>query len=144
MPSEPSTPLNAETDFPGVGARTWRPPAAIIIGLLILAGAAAVGAGWPREPLDRLVAGVVALVLLVVAVLGWRRRLVGGPRGLLIGSRIIPWSMVRTVGCGRTKRMGAATLEIDLVDDELIVFGRYELGSDPAEVADALQAWFEP
>ena len=38
--------------------------------------------------------------------------------------------------------MGSATLEIDLVDEELLLFGRLELGADPADVAAALAGWF--
>ena len=134
------------SDFPGPGARTWRPPVALIVGLVVLAGAAGVGAGLLADPMDRLVTGVVGLVLLAVAVFAWRRRLVGGPRGLLIGgltgARIVPWSTVRTIQCGRTRRMGAATLEIELLDDELVVFGRFELGADPGIVRTALTGWY--
>lgn len=138
--------VTVRTDFPGAGSRTWRPAAVLVLGACVLAGLAFVGTALPRDPLDRVVTGLVGAVLLVVAVVGWRRRVVGGPRGLLIGGlsgvRIVPWSMVRSVECGRTKRMGSAMLEIDLVDDELIMFGRLELGTDPADVAAVLTPWF--
>lgn len=142
----PRPEVTGRTDFPGAGSRTWRPPAALIGGACLLAGLAFVGTALPRDPLDRVVSGLVGVLLLAVALLGWRRRVVGGPRGLLIGGltgrRIVPWSMVRSVKCGRTKRMGSAMLEIDLVDDELIMFGRIELGTDPADVAAVLTPWF--
>lgn len=134
------------TDFPGTGSRIWRPARGLVVGLVGLALLAAVGAALPREPLDRIVAGAAALALLALAVLAGRRRLVGGPRGLLIGTlggrRLVPWSAVRAVECGRTKRMGSATLEVDLVDEELLLFGRLELGADPADVAATLAGWF--
>jgi hypothetical protein len=38
--------------------------------------------------------------------------------------------------------MGSVTLEIDLVDDDLLLFGRVDLGTDPADVADELTGWF--
>lgn len=138
--------VTAETDFPGSGARTWRPATALVIGLLVFGVAAVVATVLPREPLDRVITGLVAAVLLTIAAGEWRRRLRGGPRGLVIvgltGSRLVPWSTVREVRTGRTKRMGAATLEIDLLDDELIVLGQRELGTDPAAVAAVLQPWF--
>lgn len=138
--------VSSGTDFPGPGSRTWRPATALLLGLLVLAALAVVGAVLPREPLDRIVAGTAAVMLLALALAGHRRRLVGGPRGLLIGgltgTRMVPWSAVRAVECGRTKRMGSATLEIDLADDELLLFGRVELGADPAEVAAVLTGWF--
>ncbi len=118
-----------------------------LVALLVLAGAAITGAALLREPLDRIVTALVGVTLLVVAVAGWRRRLVGGPRGLLIGgltgTRIVPWSLVRRVECGRTKRMGSATLEIDLTDEELFLFGRIELGAEPGDVATTLHRWFD-
>ncbi|WP_420121090.1 PH domain-containing protein [Nakamurella sp.] len=139
-------PVTAGTDFPGPGSRVWRPAPALVGLLLGLAALAVVGAFLPREPLDRIVAGVAALALLALAALAHRRRLVAGPRGLLIrtigGRRLIPWSDVRAGECGRTKRMGSSTLEIDLVDEELLLFGRVELGADPADVAAALAGWF--
>ncbi len=134
------------TDFPGAGARTWRPATGMIVGLAALGAVAIVAVLLPREALDRGVTVVVGAVLLVVALVLGRRRLTAGPRGLVIGSlagqRIVPWSSVRTVGCGRTKRMGSATLELDLVDDELILFGRFDLGADPADVEAELIGWF--
>lgn len=142
----PGPRVTAGTDFPGPGAHTWRPATGLLVGVLLLAALGIVGAVLPREPLDRLVAGTLAVALLVVAAVGWRRRLIGGPRGLLIGgltgTRLVPWSQVRGIECGKTKRMGSATLEIDLADDELLLFGRFELGADPADVSTRLTGWF--
>ncbi len=133
-------------DFPGPGSRTWRPATALLVALPVLAVLAIVGALLPRDPIDRIVTGAAAVLLLALAAVGWRRRLVGGPRGLLIGgltgTRLVPWSAVRAIECGRTKRMGSATLEIDLVDEDLLLFGRVELGADPADVAAELTGWF--
>lgn len=134
------------SDFPGPGARVWRPATQLLVGSVLLGALAIGGALLLREPLDRVVAGLAGLVLVGLAVAGRRRRLVGGPRGLLItglgGDRLVPWSAVRGIECGRTKRLGSTTLEIDLVDDELVLFGRIELGADPSDVAAELAGWF--
>jgi len=135
------------SDFPGPGSRTWRPrPVLIAIGL----GAALAAVAWvivSTSPMDLVVGVVIAVVLSVVSVTGWRRRLVGGPRGLLVcgvsGQRMVPWSQVRSLDAATSHRLGLSTttIEIDLVDDDLLVFGRTDLGADPAEVLDALREW---
>ena len=57
-----------------------------------------------------------------------------------------PWARVDAVRVVRMRRLGlpAAYLEIDARDDgggeRLLVLGRLELGADPADVAEALQA----
>jgi hypothetical protein len=143
-------PVSLESGFPGPGSRTWQPARA-----LVALGAAAVVAilGWAMlssTPLDRLVAVVVAIALGGITAIGWRRRLIGGPRGLLIrglrGSRMVPWSQVRTVDAATSRRAGltSTTLEIDLIDDDLLVFGRTDLGTDPAEVLAVLHRWWCP
>ena len=99
------------------------------------------------EPIDRVVAGVLTILLLVVTVIGRRRRLVAGPRGLLVcgigGPRIVPWSQVRSMDNVTSGRFGLSTttFEIDLVDDDLLLFGRTDLGADPAEVLAVLSGW---
>jgi hypothetical protein len=80
------------TDFPGLGAQSWRTPSGLVVGLS--------------------------------------------------RSRVIPWSTVRRVAAGRNRRLGSATLEIDLEDDELLLFSRIELGTDPTDVSAALSRWF--
>lgn len=134
------------TDFPGAGSRTWRPPTGLVVVLAAFGAVAIVAVVLPREALDRGVTVLVGAVLLVVALILGRRRLTAGPRGLVIGGlagqRIVPWSTVRAVSCGRTRRMGSATLELDLVDDELLLFGRFDLGADPADVEAELIGWF--
>lgn len=137
--------MTDHTDFPGAGSHTWRSPRSLVIALGGVAAGVGVGALLLPGPLDRVVAGAVAVVLGAVAVVAGRRQVVGGPRGMLVvgltGSRIVPWSQVRALECGRTKRMGSPVLEIDLIDDELLMFGRAELGADPAEVAATLGEW---
>jgi hypothetical protein len=136
------------SDFPGPGSRTWRPRRE-----LLAVGCAAVAAVlcWvlllANGPMDRVVGVVIAAIVAGATVWAWRRRLIGGPRGLLIGgisgARLVPWSQVRGLDAARSQRLGIATttIEIDLMDDDLLVFGRTDLGADPAEVLAALRAF---
>jgi hypothetical protein len=59
---------------------------------------------------------------------------------------LVPWSQVRGLAAARSQRLGIATttIEIDLVDDDLLVFGRTDLGVDPVEVLAALRAFSPP
>jgi hypothetical protein len=139
--------MTAGSDFPGPGSRTWHPRR----GLIALGfGAALAAAMWvvlTNSPMDLVVGVVITIVLVVLSVAGWRRRLVGGPRGLLIcgsrGTRIVPWSEVRTIDSATSSRFGLATttIEVDLINDDLLVFGRTELGADPGDVLAALREW---
>ena len=94
------------------------------------------------DPEDRLVAVAVAV--------GRRARerraaaapgpLAAGPRGLvvreLLSTRRIEWSEIRSVSSALRGRLGVRNqvLEIDLLDDSLYVFGRFDLGVPPPEV----------
>jgi len=136
------------SDFPGPGSHTWRPRRE-----LLAVGCAAVIAvlAWVLllavDPMDRVVGVVIAVIVGAATAWAWRRRLVGGPRGLLVGgiggARLVPWSQVRGLDAARTQRLGIAstTIEIDLVDDDLLVFGRIDLGADPVDVLSALRAF---
>jgi hypothetical protein len=143
--------VNLGSDFPGPGSRTWRPRRALVV---IGCGAVLVVLGWvlllANNPLDRVVGVVIAVILAAATAWAWRRRLVGGPRGLLIGGlrghRLVPWSQVRGLDAARSQRLGIAstTIEIDLVDDDLLVFGRTDLGADPIDVLAELRAFAPP
>jgi len=135
------------SDFPGPGSLTWRPRPLLVALGVVAAIAAAIWVVLTPDPMDLVVGVVIAVVSIVLSVAGWRRRVVGGPRGLLIrgfgGDRMVPWSQVRSVDTAVSRRYGlsTATIEIDLVDDDLLIFGRTDLGADPAEVLTALREW---
>ncbi|PVZ10813.1 PH domain-containing protein [Actinomycetospora cinnamomea] len=130
----------------------WAAPwPAVVAGLL-----AAVGSGaWAvaaDDPPGRLLTGVAAVALAVAAGIGAlaRPRLGVDESGLVLrgvtGTRRWPWERVDAVRTVRMRRMGlpASYVEIEARDDEvpdgrLLVLGRLELGTDPVEVADALQ-----
>ena len=143
--------MSLGSDFPGPGSHTWRPRRE-----LLAVGCAAVIAvlAWVLllavDPMDRVVGVVIAVIVGAATAWAWRRRLVGGPRGLLVGgiggARLVPWSQVRGLDAARSQRLGIAstTIEIDLVDDDLLVFGRIDLGADPVDVLSALRAFAPP
>jgi hypothetical protein len=117
--------------------------------------AIAVGLGLAVLVLDtlgRVLVGAGALLLLVVAGrdLLARPRLAAGPDGVEIRTwtrgRHLPWAGLR-VRVRESRRLGvrSTTLELDTAagpDDDgvLVVLGRRDLGADPQEVAQALQA----
>ncbi|MGI5524551.1 PH domain-containing protein [Micromonospora sp. CA-259024] len=96
--------------------------------LVVAALAAATLAGWAVRDL-------VAPVRLTVA-----------PAGLTVihgfaGRRLLPWSAIEAIAVDRRPRLGLSseTLEID-AGSSLHLFGRYDLGATPEEVAAELRA----
>jgi hypothetical protein len=137
----------------------WAAPwAAVLLGLVATIGLAAwaLAAG---DPPGRLLVGIAALVLAVATAVGAlaRPRLRVDDTGLVLrgvtGTRRWPWERVDAVRVVRMRRLGvhAAYLEVEArdapdgvagdpgADGRLLVLGRLELGTDPVEVADALQ-----
>jgi len=127
----------------------WSPPtleiaACGIFGLILAIGAVTV----VTEPPGRLLTGIAAVGLLVFASLSWRAR----PKLAITndGLHIRGWSRTRTLERADIKiiritefrRLARKVrlLEIDTVDDQLMVFTRWDLGTDPLEVLDALTA----
>jgi len=133
----------------------WSPSAGLVG--LAWAGAAAasvwctllVGSG---DTPGLLLAAVAAVGLAAAALFGTRAR----PRlrvddggvtvGGLLRRRHVPWSQVRGVQARAVRRLGrdSTMLELDVVDpdgtERLLVFGRLDLGDDPVDVAEAVQA----
>lgn len=142
-----------------VNARSWSPPLAAVVlaGTLALVACVvtvlAVLGITPAagiEPPGRLLLGVAAVVLAVLAGHGAlaRPRLSADGRGVTVrglrGSRSWPWASVHHE-IRYTSRLGRkqATLELDgrSPDDgseQLVVLGRIDLGTDPVEVSAAL------
>ena len=129
-----------------MGELRWGPrPGAFVFGGVMLA----TGVFWmivAADAGDRVIAGAVMVVVLGAMFIGWRMRdrLRASVSGIVVGSvsgsREIPWSRVRRMEVVGRKRLGTVnhSLEIDLDDDEVLVFGRMDLGQDPAEVAAEL------
>lgn len=122
-----------------------RPAAVILVGLGGVAMAVAFGALAGDIP-GRILTGLAALGLLVFAAGSWRAR----PRLALRadGLQSRGWFDTRTlrpadlesVRITEFRRLGRRVrlLEIDTVDDTLLVFSRWDLGTDPIDVLDAL------
>ncbi|MEH1102010.1 PH domain-containing protein [Micromonospora sp. CPCC 205561] len=129
--------------------RQWRVPPALPA--LKLAGAVAL----PALALLLDVGDRVQLALAVVAaagLAGWAARdlvapvrLAVDPEGVTVihgfaGRRRLPWAAVERVTVDRRARLGlgSALLEVD-AGESLHLFGRHDLGADPADVAEALR-----
>ncbi|MFY1618382.1 PH domain-containing protein [Micromonospora sp. WMMD736] len=132
------------------GPRQWRVPSTLPVAKL--AGAVlliALGLLFADgDPVRLVVAAVAAVALAVWAVrdLVAPVRLAVDPAGLTVirgfaGRRLLPWSTVEAIRVDRRQRLGLTgeILEID-AGESLHLFGRYDLGATPEEVAGALRA----
>jgi len=127
----------------------WSPPtlgiAALgVSGLILAAGAVTL----ITDPPGRVLVGIVAVGLIVFASLSWRARPklaikndVLVTRGL-VGETELQHADIKLIRITEFRRIGRKTrlLEIDTVDGRLIVFTRWDLGTDPLRVLDALTA----
>ena len=127
----------------------WSPPtlgiAACGIGGLILAIGAVT---LITDPPGRILVGIAAVGLIVFASLSWRAR----PKLAIKNDGLVTRGWWRTpmlrhadiklIRITEFRRIGRKVrlLEIDTVDDRLLVFTRWDLGTDPLHVLDALTA----
>jgi hypothetical protein len=134
----------------GGGPQTqWAPPAAGIAGCG-LAGVvmATLAATAVTDPPGRVLAGIAATGLLVFAGFSWRARprLAITARGLVVRGwwrqQVLEPAAVTLVRITEFRRIGRKMqlLEIDTADDRLLVFSRWDLGTQPVQVLDALTA----
>lgn len=100
------------------------------------------------DPPGRILTGVAAVGLVAFAILSWRARpkLAITDTGLAIRgwwrTRILTRADIKLIRITEFRRIGRRTrlLEIDAHDGQLIVFTRWDLGTDPVHVLDALTA----
>ncbi|KAA0099780.1 PH domain-containing protein [Mycolicibacterium sp. P1-18] len=128
----------------------WGPPT----GGIVAAGVFGLAMGCAAVMLvtdvpGRVLAGVAAVGLLAFAGLSWRARpkLAITDAGLAVrgwfGTHVIGRHDVAKIRITEFRRIGRKVrlLEIDTVaDDRLLVFTRWDLGTDPLDVLDALTA----
>lgn len=140
--------VDGSADFPGPGARSWRPSRLIPLVAALIAAGAVVWCGLSTGT-DRLFAAGVALVAAAAVLLAVRRRVTAGPAGVavqgLTGTRRWLWSDLEAIAVATQQRLGltTTTLELDLGDD-IVVLGRIDLDDDPATVHDMLLRWYRP
>ena len=125
----------------------WSPPTAGIaicaaIGLTMAIGAVTVVTDVP----GRALAGIAAFGLLTFATMSWRARpkLAITDDGLAVrgwfGTRVLTRPDIAAIRITEFRRLARKVrlLEIDTADDSLLVFTRWDLGTDPLNVLDAL------
>lgn len=142
--------------MPEQGKLEWATPMGVI-GALAVGGVVLAGASFlvANEPAGRALVSVAAIVMLASAVSGavQRPRLAahtGADSGItvrkLTGHRRFSGSEITRVRLVRYPRLGRRVpmLEIDVTDAEgverLLIFGRWDLGTNPHDVFDALAA----
>jgi hypothetical protein len=95
----------------------------------------------------RILGGIAAVGLLAFASMSWRARpkLAITPGGLLVrgwwSTHVVPRDDIAKIRITEFRRIGRKVhlLEIDTIaDDRLLVFTRWDLGTNPLDVLDAL------
>jgi hypothetical protein len=127
----------------------WSPPAlgiaaCGILGLILAIGAVTLITDLP----GRILVGIAAVGLLVFASLSWRARpkLAISNDGLVIRgwsrTNLLRRGDIKIIRITEFRRLARKVrlLEIDTTDDRLLVFTRWDLGTDPLNVLDALTA----
>jgi hypothetical protein len=127
----------------------WSPPSFGIaacgaFGLILAIGAVTLITDAP----GRILVGIAAAGLLVFASLSWRARpkLAISDDGLLIRgwsrTNLLRRSDIKIIRITEFSRIARKVrlLEIDTTDDRLMVFTRWDLGTDPLNVLDVLTA----
>jgi hypothetical protein len=96
----------------------------------------------------RVLVGIAAIGLVVFASQSWRARpkLAISADGLLtrgwLGTHVLRRGDIKIIRITEFRRLARKVrlLEIDTTDDRLLVFTRWDLGTDPLQVLDALTA----
>ncbi|WP_029104849.1 PH domain-containing protein [Mycobacterium sp. 360MFTsu5.1] len=125
----------------------WSPPTAGIaacgtFGVVLAAVALTSVTDLP----GRLLGGIAAIGLLVFAVMSWRARpkLAITPAGIVVrgwlSTQTYTQADLKSVRITEFRRLTRKVrlLELDTVDDRLLVFTRWDVGTDPINVLDAL------
>jgi hypothetical protein len=128
----------------------WGPPTGGIVAAGVFGlGMACASVMLVTDVPGRVLAGVAAVGLLAFAGLSWRARpkLAITDAGLAVrgwfGTQVFGRNDVAKIRITEFRRIGRKVrlLEIDTVaDDRLLVFTRWDLGTDPLDVLDALTA----
>ena len=125
----------------------WGPSAGGVVAAGVLGVAMAIAAvTLVTDPPGRLLIGVAAAGLIVFAIMSWRARpklaITGGAlvyRGWW-GARKLTKADITRIRITEFRRIGRKMrlLELDTTDGRLLVLSRWDLGTDPLHVLDAL------
>jgi hypothetical protein len=115
-----------------------------IFGLILAIGAVTL----ITDPPGRILVGIAAVGLILFASISWRARpkLAISDDGLVIRgwtrSNLLTRGDIKIIRITEFRRLARKVrlLEIDTTDDRLLVFTRWDLGTDPLNVLDALTA----
>ena len=96
----------------------------------------------------RLLTGIASLGLILFAGVSWRARpkLAIAPGGLVLRgwfrTQLLRQPEIKIIRITEFRRLGRKTrlLEVEMVDGGLVIFSRWDLGTDPLDVLDALTA----
>jgi len=127
----------------------WEPHAAGIAGcgvagvLMAIASVTVV-----TDPPGRALTGIAAVGLILFAGASWRARpkLAITPAGLAIRgwfrTQVLQHSDIKIIRITEFRRYGRTVrlLEVETADERLVLFSRWDLGTNPLEVLDALTA----
>jgi hypothetical protein len=98
------------------------------------------------DPPGRILVGIAAVGLILFASMSWRARpkLAISAGGLVVRgwwrTRVLERGDIKLIRITEFRRIARKVrlLEIDTTDDRLLVFTRWDLGTDPLQVLDAL------
>ncbi|SOX56755.1 hypothetical protein MAAFP003_5465 [Mycobacterium ahvazicum] len=98
------------------------------------------------DPPGRVIVGIAGVGLLLFAGATWRARpkLAITPAGLVIRgwfrTQVLQHSDIKIIRITEFRRMGRKVrfLEVETADDSLVLFSRWDLGTEPLDVLDAL------
>jgi hypothetical protein len=127
----------------------WEPRAAGIAGCGLVGVLMAIASvTLVTDPPGRILAGVAATGLILFAGVTWRARpkLAISPGGLVLRgwfrTQVLQQSDIKIIRITEFRRHGRRVrlLEVETVTGGLVIFSRWDLGTDPLEVLDALTA----
>ena len=127
----------------------WGPPTAGIAGCGTAGVAMAIASvTLVTDPPGRILTGIAAVGLILFAGLSWRARpkLAITPDGLALRgwfrTQLFQQSDIKIIRITEFRRYARKVrlLELETVDGGLVIFSRWDLGTEPLEVLDALTA----
>ncbi|MEB4209244.1 PH domain-containing protein [Mycobacterium sp. 94-17] len=127
----------------------WQPHTAGIAGCGVAGILMAISAVTVvTDPPGRVLAGVAAAGLIMFAGVSWyaRPKLAITPEGLLLRgwfrTQLLRHPDIKIIRIIEFRRFGRKTrlLEVETVGEDLVLFSRWDLGTDPVDVLDALTA----